>query len=178
MTIAVFGRFLVCLRGAVLTVCGFVQAVGRRSLGCPRSSPCSLGSLARAECCLFGVPQWRLGFRPGAVIRVGHKHVLPSAGLTQFGAAETASPATTASATDSPTDTIQGKPRAGEPGGLDAHSRRHAKTTGHHPDQLGRPRHIAPQHPQPETPRSACRRQSHQWRVGLRMGGRGSDRGR
>lgn len=77
ITIAEFGRLLVCLRGSVLTVCGFVQVVGRTSLCCPRLSPCSLGLLARAEC-LFDGPPMQFGFGLGAVIRVGHYKVLIS----------------------------------------------------------------------------------------------------
>jgi hypothetical protein len=59
MTIVLFGCFLVCLCGSVVTVCGFVHADGCRPLGCLRFSPCLLRSLSGAKC-FFGSSTARL----------------------------------------------------------------------------------------------------------------------
>jgi hypothetical protein len=71
MTIAVFGCFRVRLRGSLVSVCGFVQAVGCTPLGFPRFSPLLLGSFTGAEC-LFGGPPVRVRFGLVPVSCVGH----------------------------------------------------------------------------------------------------------
>jgi hypothetical protein len=70
-TIPVFGCFLVCLCGPLLTPCGSFQAVSRRSLSFPRFLAHSLGSLTGAEC-LFGGPQTRIKFGLVAGFYLGH----------------------------------------------------------------------------------------------------------
>ena len=84
-TVAVFGCVLVDLGGSVLTGCGFVHAVSRRSLGCPCSTPLLLGSLTGAEY-LLAKPTERVKFGHGwQLLWAWHLRILSfslTAGLT------------------------------------------------------------------------------------------------